>query len=332
MVWSQTQWQLLDASVRRQLERAPSESEAWKAIVSSAQQILRSFSSSFFLVTRFLPVAKRSEVEVIYASVRFPDGIVDTFPLPANEQLVMLRIWEELYLESLKINGIRNRIFAGVPWILAGFSEIVIRRHIPAEHYLAFLSAMRRDACPKPFPTLENLIDEYVYGSAIVVGYFLSYVYGHKQPAGLSDALECARRLGIALQLTNFVRDVVEYHRHGRLYIPLNLLAQEGLELSDIKSDIASPEKQAGLLRAARALAAHAEAGYDFARRNLYVFSPDCRAAIDACIEVYGKLNRKFLDGVSPLEQRVSLSAMEKFRLLPPGKYWRVPLVYVRLI
>jgi len=328
VAWSQTRWQLLESSVQRQLERAPSDSEAWNVIVSSSRLILRSFSSSFFLVTRFLPAAKRSEVEVIYASVRFPDEIVDTFTLNANEQLAMLGRWEEHYLESLNINGIRRRVAAGIPWILAGFSELVSEHRIPPEHYIAFLAAMRRDARPRPFPTLESLIDEYVYGSAVVVGYFLTYVYGHAQTASLNEALACARRLGIALQLTNFVRDVAEDYRHGRLYIPLSFLAEEGLN----PQDIMSLEKRAGLLRAAQALAGQAEMDYEFARRNLSVFNPDCRPAIEACIEVYGKLNQRFLEGASPLEQRVSLSTLEKFRLLPSGKYWRIPLAYAKLL
>jgi phytoene synthase len=290
--------------------------------------ILRAYSSSFFLVTRFLPPVKRAEVEVIYASVRYPDEIVDTFPISAEEKLALLNSWEQAYRHAVSREGLRGRVRAGVPWILAGFAEVVRRRQIPFEDYLAFLSAMRRDARPAPFATMQALIDDYVYGSAIVVGHFLTHVYGSAPHVPLEEALACARQLGIALQLTNFVRDIFDDRRRSRLYVPVDILAEEGIA----PAGCFHPQHEPALRRAVRRLAETAEAGYDYARRNLEAFAADCRPAIGACIEVYQALNRKFLNGQSALAARLSISPIEKFRVLPPDKYWRVPLAYAGLL
>lgn len=321
-------WKRVEEQIRAKAGRAPSEQAAWKVLVRASGKVLRTYSSSFFLVTRFLPPLERAEVEVIYASVRYPDEIADTFSMPAEEKLMLLDTWEEAYRKAVTQAGLRARIQSGTPWILAGFAEVVQRHGIPNEHYLSFLRAMRRDVTPAPFATLESLVEEYVYGSAIVVGYFLTYVYGHAPGARLDDALACARELGIALQLTNFARDVYEDHRRGRLYLPLDMLAEEGLDAANYLEE----SNEAALKRAVRTLARKAESGYETARRNLNVFSPGCRAAIGACVEVYQRLNQRILERDTPVRHRVSVSASEKFRLLPSDKYWRVPLAYAGLI
>lgn len=290
--------------------------------------MLRQFSSNFFLVTCFLPARERAEVEVIYAAVRFPDEIADTFPLEPSQRLAMLAEWEAAYLQASQYEGIRARVAAGALWILASFAEIVWHRGIPREHYLSFLAAMRRDVHPTPFASLAQLTEEYVYGSAVVVGYFLTHVYRHAPHATLADALRCARQLGIALQLTNFARDVFEDHLRGRLYLPVDILAAEGL--TDRNYMLA--ENQKALRRALQRLARHAEDGYEYAPRNLVVFTPGCRPALAACIDVYRRLNQRILGGDGPLKHRISLSAAEKFRMLPSEKYWRVLLAYAGLL
>lgn len=323
--WNLRQWESLDLRTRQRAMRARSESDAWRQIVRASRRVLRGFSSSFFVVTRFLPQTKRSQVEVIYAAVRYPDEIVDTFPLPPAEKLRQLNRWEGLYDRALAEADVRRRLAAGVPWILAGFADVVIRNGIPVEHYRAFLEAMRRDVRPAPFPSLGELIDLYIYGSAIVVGYFLTHVYGPAPDATYEDALRSARELGIALQLTNFARDVAEDHWRGRLYLPVDLLAKERLTVNDYLH----PDNAPALRRVVAALAAEAERRYKAAAGSVVAFAPDCRTAIRACIEVYERLNQKILANDSDFQRRLTVSRGEKFRALPASKYWRLPLAYV---
>ena len=328
MPWDERHWGALQDRVHRDLRKAHSPEQGWNVIVKAARRVIRTYSSSFFLVTRFLPSPKRACVEVTYAAVRYPDEIADTFSLPAARKLDMLRAWRESYLGALDCPGFRESVQAGIPWILAGFAHVVTRHRIPPEHYLAFLAAMERDIRPAPFANFEDLVGNYVYGSAIVVGYFLTYIYGAEPPSAPAEALACARELGIALQLTNFARDVEDDRLRGRLYVPVDWLAREGLTVTEALD----PAHGARLRRAARRLAAEAESRYHYARKHLDRFSPDCRPAILACIEVYQAVNRRLLDGQGDAGRRVRLNALEKFRVLPADKYWRVPLAYAGLL
>src|SRR5215210_321121 len=91
------------------------------------------------------------------------------------------------------------------------------------------------DVTPLPFRTLDDLIHSYVYGSAVVVGYFLAHVYGARDSASFGRALSAARDLGVALQLTNFLRDVAEDQRRGRVYLPADALRAEGIRTLDAR-------------------------------------------------------------------------------------------------
>lgn len=276
------------------------------------------------MVTRFLPPPKRAEVEVIYAAVRYPDEIADTFALPEAAKVALLDNWRGAYEKALPQPGLREALAAEVPPFLAAFTEVVRRRSIPPRHYLDFLDAMRHDVRPGVFPTLAALIDGYVHGSATVVGYFLAHVYGPSSPHCFADTLATARDLGIALQLTNFARDVADDHRRGRLYIPLDVLRAEGLDAESY----CRPENAPPLRRCVAWMAAEAERRYAAAEAGLDYFSPDSRDAIRACIDVYRQLNRKVSAGAGGWHTRQSVPSLDKFRVLPPSKYWRLPLAY----
>ena len=310
--WGEAHWNKLERGMRQQARRASSEVEACQVIARRARQVLRAYSTSFFLVTRFLPPAKRARVELIYAAVRYPDEIVDTFPLSSSEKARRLNEWAAHYETALAASSIQSSLAAGVPCFVAGFVEVVRASMIPPEHYRAFIEAMRRDGEPRPFATLDDLIESYIYGSAIVVGYFLTYVYGASHAWSFNRALEGARSLGIALQLTNFLRDVREDQRRGRVYLPQDMLRGEGIEN-----------------RVLRRLSAIAESYYAAALADVDAFAADSRTAIRACIDVYRQLNQRIGHSPRGLLARESVPMGDKLRVLPPSKYWRLPLAYL---
>jgi phytoene synthase len=184
---------------------------------------------------------------------------------------------------------------------------------------------MRRDARPEPFETINALIDDYIYGSAIVVGYFLAYVYGPSAPDRMDETLTASRELGIALQLTNFIRDVLEDHRRGRLYLPLDLLLANGVDPDHLED----PQTRVALTEVIHQVAVIAEGHYHQAELGLDAFSPDCRVAIRACIDVYRALNSRIQNNPDGLEYRQSVPAQEKWQCLPGSKYWRIPLAMI---
>ena len=325
-IWSQADWQHLETQIRTQALAAPSDADAWKLIVKQARNVLRAYSTSFFVVTRFLPPHKRAQVEAIYAAVRYPDEIVDTFPLSQAQRTQLLEEWAAQYETALGRPSLQAMLQADVPVFLASFVKVVQDAGIPPQHYRAFLDAMRLDVWPRGFRTLDDLIDSYIYGSAIVVGYFLAFVYGENKRGDFDRALDSARDLGIALQLTNFLRDVAEDQKRGRIYLPQDMLQYEGI----IAMDAADPQQQAALSRVLRRLTAITESYYDRALAGLDAFAPDSQVAIRACIDVYRQLNGRIANSPRGILHRESVPAREKFKVLPVSKYWRLPLAYLR--
>ncbi len=324
-VWSESDWNRLERQTCARALRANSEEAAWEIVIRQARAVLRVYSTSFFIVTRFLPPRKRAQVEAVYAAVRYPDEIVDSFPIAPAERMRRLDAWAAQYEEALAADSIKGALCRRTPCFLASFSRVVREAEIPPEHYRSFIAAMRLDVCPRRFSTLDDLIESYVYGSAIVVGYFLAYIYGAPSAIDFARALLSARHLGVALQLTNFLRDVGEDQRRGRLYLPLDLLRDEGV----LEADASDPRQHAALHRVSRRMAAVAEDYYARALADLDAFSADSQTAIRACIDVYRRLNERIRRSPRGLLHRESVPMSEKFRALPPSKYWRLPLAYL---
>mgnify|MGYP000014695817 CR=1 FL=1 len=321
-VWSPDRWVRFQDEVRRRALQARPEAAAWLVIARAARRVMATYTTSFYLVSRFLPLQKRRRVEVIYAAVRYPDEVVDSFPFPPEERKALLDRWRGDFEHALAMDSLEQMLRSGISPFVAAFTVLTRETGIPPDEYRAFLDAMGRDIRPASFATLDDLIEHYVYGSAVVVGLFLARVYGPSAPDRMDDALQSARDLGIALQLTNFLRDVREDWRRGRIYIPLDILREEEVDIARLDD----PAQEEPLLRAVRRLAGMADGYYQRAEESLDAFSPDCRIAIEACIRVYGALNRRIMQSPDSLRVRQSVPFAEKWRVLPPSKYWRLPL------
>jgi phytoene synthase len=330
-IWSPEKWEQVERETRERALAAKSDERAWDILVKQARAVLRTYSDSFYIVTRFLPAGKRAQVEAtqveaIYAVVRYPDETVDAFPIARTRRAELLDDWEDGYNTALGSKSILESLESGVPCFVAGFVEVIRKTGIPPDHYRAFLGAMRLDVWPRRFETLDDLIESYIYGSAIVVGYFLTYVYGSSAPGDFDRALRSARDLGIALQLTNFLRDVAEDQRRDRVYLPQEMLRREGV----IDFDATDPDQRPAINRVLQKLTEITEEYYRRSLANLDAFNADSRVAIRACIDVYRKLNQRIAGSPRGILHRESVPMREKFRALPASKYWRLPLAYLR--
>ena len=86
MLWNEAYWDEFEHRVRKRALEAQNDKDAWKIIVRAARKVMSRYTTSFFIVSRFLPRIKRRMVEVVYAAVRYPDEVVDTFPLTSEER------------------------------------------------------------------------------------------------------------------------------------------------------------------------------------------------------------------------------------------------------
>ena len=187
-------------------------SEAWAHVY----KVVEASGSSFVSGMKVLPKDRRDAMFAIYSFCREIDDIADD-PLPYLEKKNQLNAWRE-ELESL-YHGKPTKPTAKA--LLIPIKEYQLRK----EDFVALIDGMEMDAqddfCA---PTMENL-KLYCARVAGAVGLLSVRVFGEKSPA--RD--DVARSLGLALQLTNILRDLHEDAGRGRLYLPLELLKKHGV-------------------------------------------------------------------------------------------------------
>jgi phytoene synthase len=187
---------------------------------------------TYYLATLLLPKAKRPFVHALYGFARYADEIVDDLAseLSIEEKSEALSTWGNGVLADLKKGTSEDHVGRAL-------IDTVKRFDIPHEHFEAFLHSMTMDLTVQEYETYEDLL-EYVYGSAAVIGLEMVPILGPLH----NDAFEAAKKLGIAFQLANFIRDVDEDLDRGRVYLPIKELAQFGVTREMLEERVLTPE------------------------------------------------------------------------------------------
>ncbi len=187
---------------------------------------------TYFLATLLLPKAKRPFVHALYGFARYADEIVDDLAseLSVEEKAEALSTWGNTVLADLKKGTSDDHVGRAL-------IDTVKRFDIPHEHFEAFLHSMTMDLTVQEYETYEDLL-EYVYGSAAVIGLEMVPILGPLH----NDAYEAAKKLGIAFQLANFIRDVDEDLDRGRVYLTIKELAQFGVTREMLEERVLTPE------------------------------------------------------------------------------------------
>ena len=187
---------------------------------------------TYYLATLLLPKSKRPYVHALYGFARYADEIVDDLAstLTVDEKAKALSSWGDKILDDLASG--RSDDAVGRALI-----DTVNRFNIPHAHFEAFLHSMTMDLTVTEYQTYEDLL-EYVYGSAAVIGLEMVPVLGVLE----EGAYECAKKLGIAFQLANFIRDVGEDLDRGRIYLPLDELARCGVSRQMLEARVLTPQ------------------------------------------------------------------------------------------
>ena len=187
---------------------------------------------TYYLATLLLPKEKRPFVHALYGFARYADEIVDDLAseLSVEEKAEALSTWGNGVLADLKKGTSNDHVGRAL-------IDTVNRFDIPHEHFEAFLHSMTMDLTVQEYETYEDLL-EYVYGSAAVIGLEMVPILGPLH----NDAYEAAKKLGIAFQLANFIRDVDEDLDRGRVYLPIKELAQFGVTREMLEERVLTPE------------------------------------------------------------------------------------------
>jgi phytoene synthase len=187
---------------------------------------------TYYLATLLLPKNKRPYVHALYGFARYADEIVDDLAstLTPQEKADALRSWSTVVLEDLKKGTSSDHIGRALVDTAKKFG-------IPHQHFVDFLHSMEMDLTITEYQNYEALL-EYVYGSAAVIGLEMVPVLGYSD----QRAFEAAKKLGIAFQLANFIRDVSEDLDRGRVYLPLDELARFGVDRAMLERRVLTPE------------------------------------------------------------------------------------------
>ena len=228
---------------------------------------------TYYLATLLLPKSKRKFVHALYGFARYADEIVDDLEstLSVQEKAEALNTWGSNILRDLKTGSSNDAVGRALIDTVNTFA-------IPHEHFVAFLHSMTMDLTVQEYQTYEDLL-EYVYGSAAVIGLEMVPVLGV-----LNDgAYECAKKLGIAFQLANFIRDVGEDLDRGRIYLPITELAEHGVTREMLEARKLTPQIVSALkfqIARVRQLQREATPGIE-------LLSPSSRPCIQAASELY---------------------------------------------
>mgnify|MGYP000847788974 CR=1 FL=1 len=176
-----------------------------------SKNVTKNYSTSFSTAVKMLAPKIRQDIYNIYGFVRFADEIVDTFH--EYDKAVLFNLFEEELYEALKYKISLNPI-------LNSFQKTVYQYDIPIDLIKSFMKSMRMDLHKSIYET-TNEYNDYIYGSADVVGLMCLKVFVDGDNQKYEELKSSAMRLGSAFQKVNFLRDLkADYENLNRSYFP----------------------------------------------------------------------------------------------------------------
>lgn len=264
------------------------------------RQVTSRHSKSFFFSSQLLPAEKRHAVRALYAFCRASDDAVDMTPRDPARTLA-----EWVYFARAPLPPPHDPI-------LLAWHDTRIRYNLPATLVDELLAGVAMDLTIKRYATFADLW-LYCYRVASVVGLLTMGIIG-----AAPGAVPYAIKLGVALQMTNILRDVGEDVRRGRVYLPQEDLERFGLTDEDILAGVHDERFQALIqfeIERTRRLYAESWPG-------IVLLPADSRLAIGAAAHVYrGILDKVVANGYDVYNKRAYLTLREKFLMLP--RIWR---------
>ncbi|MBC7251348.1 MAG: squalene/phytoene synthase family protein [Anaerolineae bacterium] len=282
----------------------PADEDTLTRAYDYSTELTHQHSKTFFLASALLPPNKRSAVRALYAFCRVSDDLVDEQDA-GDDRLTQLEAWRQ--------RALAPRPPANDPVALA-WADTRARYRIPIQYAAQLIDGVARDIQATRYATFADLA-EYAYGVASTVGLMAMHIVGFYGP----EAIPYAVKLGIALQLTNILRDVGEDWRNGRLYLPLDELAAFGLR----EEDVAAGRVDKRWIAFIRFQIERARRLYTEALPGLAWLHPDGRFAIAAAAELYRAILRKIeTHGYNVFTRRAHVGRWGKLLRLP-GIWWR---------
>ncbi len=247
------------------------------------ERIVRLHARTFTLASHFLPPEKRRAAFALYAFCRVADDLVDQAELASRTTIERQLLDYERSLHAALAGRPSGPVFRELAWAVRHYD-------VPSAVLDELLTGVGRDLRPVRYESWPEL-GEYCEGVASTVGEMCTFVFGVIGGGATRErALRFARALGVAMQLTNVLRDVGEDARRGRCYLPEDELERFGLSSGEIlcagPALGADPRWHAMMdfqIQRARALYALAEPG-------ISLLAPDAQPCAYACASGYAAI------------------------------------------
>jgi len=281
-------------------------------VANASRDSIRRGSNSFAAAARLFEPGTREDAYMLYAWCRHCDDEIDG-QIMGHGAVGLDPVMAELKLAELEAKT--RRAIAGEPLddtAFAAFQRVVKRHGIPARHPLDLLQGFRMDVEGRTYRTLQDTL-VYAYHVAGVVGVMMAQVMGVRDIATLRRASD----LGIALQLTNIARDVIEDAKGGRVYLPTDWLGGAGSPEA-----IVDPANRTAVFAATERLLTSAEPYYASARWGLKALAYRSAWAVAAAQGIYRQIGfRVRAEGPAGMDYRSSTGAWIKLAQVVQGGF-----------
>lgn len=275
--------------------------------------ITRKYAKTFYMATRFLPNHKQRSIFAIYGLCRYLDDLVDE----AEDLALEKKICNSEILNRL--DEFKSRLVMAYNGkkledpILTAFSDTLTRFEIDIELPLQLLEGVASDLTKKRYTDFQEVYD-YSYKVASVVGLMTSQVFGYSEENALTHAVD----LGIAMQLTNILRDVGEDLQRGRIYLPQSDMDQFGVTEADLFDHKISSE----FIEMMQFQISRARQYYNSSDKGIPMLEKDSRLPVALARQNYSRILDKIEEnGYNVFGHRAYLNSAEKMSIIPRVLY-----------
>lgn len=266
------------------------------------ESIVKKHSKTFHLASSLLPFEKRRSARALYVFCRTSDDIVDRSDRNHKQKL-----------DDWRKRSLSDNISKDDPIAIA-WADTKFKFNIPIGLAEQLINGVEMDLKLKRYNTFDELT-EYCYGVASTVGLMVMHIIGFSEKIAVNYAI----KLGVALQLTNILRDVREDYMAGRIYLPQKELSDFGLQEEDIAESIIDNRWRAFMrfqIERNRVL-------YKESLPGIKMLDPDGRFAISAAAELYMAILEDIeTHDYDVFNRRAFISNLNKLKRLP-GIWWR---------
>lgn len=286
--------------------------EHLKLSLKWSREMTRVFSKGFYLSTYLMPSELRRDVFALYGFCRYTDNIGDSPRQRSMEEIFHeLNHWRDELRSAYKSGESQNPI-------MNAFVHVALEKKIPLSLPLELVDGVQSDIQTESYPDFNSL-RKFCYQVASVVGVMMTYVIGYHD----EEAFRHAESLGIAMQLTNILRDINEdWELHRKIFLPADEMERFGVK----PGDIAAGKVTGNFVKLMRFEIDRARGYYHDAHRGIGLLARRGRPSIRAAAEIYSsiltEIERRNYDVFSSrpvvaLPKKVSIMLKNRLGIVP---------------